>query len=538
MKPTGPNGPSGPNRPNRPNGPNSPTGPTGATGPNRSTGPTRASEGVRPIRIARTAKATRPPRTRRWIEGWNPEDEEFWERTGRRVARRNLWLSVASEHIGFSVWSMWSVLVLFMSPAIGLDFSAGEKFLLVIVPTMTGALLRLPYSYAVTRWGGRDWTVVASVLLLIPSLGAVFFVQRPGTPLWVFVLLAATAGVGGGTFASSMTNVTAFFPRRQQGWALGLNAGGGNLGVAVVQLLGVLVIATAGDTHPAYVAAVYLPLIAVVAVVAALKMDNVDAVRAAPGALREAAKHRHTGWICLLYIGTFGSFIGYAFAFGLVLQSQFGSTPLQAASAAFLGPLLGSLTRPWGGRMADGWGGARVTLWVFVAMAAGTGVLLAATHTASYPLFVAGFTVLFALSGLGNGSTYKMIPAVFTEEAEHAITSGGHDARTAFARARRLSGAAIGIAGAVGALGGVAVNIAFRFAYGAPQGTGAPAFWAFLGYYLLCVLVIRVVYWRKAGPAARPKRSKQPERPTQPERPEQPKRPSSGREGREARHGR
>lgn len=263
----------------------------------------------------------------RWIENWDPEDEEQWERGGRRVARRNLVLSVLSEHIGFSVWSMWSVLVLFMSPKIGLDFAPDEKFLMVVVPTLAGALLRLPYSYAVTRFGGRNWTVFASLLLLVPTLLTVHFVQRPGTELWVFLLIGASAGAGGGNFASSMTNITAFYPQRHQGWALGVNAGGGNLGVAAVQLLGLLVISVAGDTHPAYVAACYLPLIALVSVLAALRMDNVAVVRTPPGAQREAAASSHTWWISLLYIGTFGSFIGFGFAFGLVLQSQFGSTP-------------------------------------------------------------------------------------------------------------------------------------------------------------------------------------------------------------------
>ncbi|MFI2379134.1 MFS transporter [Streptomyces sp. NPDC018964] len=430
----------------------------------------------------------------RWIENWDPEDEQAWANGASRVARRNLVMSVLCEHIGFSVWSMWSVLVLFMSPKIGLGFTPDEKFLLVVVPTLAGALLRLPYSYAVTRFGGRNWTVFSSLVLLVPTALTTYFVQRPGTPLWVFLLIGATAGAGGGNFASSMTNITAFYPQRHQGWALGVNAGGGNLGVAAVQLLGLLVISVAGDTHPAYVAGFYLPLVALVALLAALRMDNVSVVRAEPGTQREAAADPHTWWISLLYIGTFGSFIGFGFAFGLVLQSQFGSTPLQAASLTFLGPLLGSVSRPLGGRLADRWGGARVTLWAFAAMAAGIGVLLLATHARSLELFVAGFTALFVVSGVGNGSTYKMIPAVFARQAEHAVTSG-HDAAAAFARSRRLSGAVIGIAGAVGALGGVAINLAFRTAYGS-LGSGEPAFYAFLAFYGLCAALIWAVYLR------------------------------------------
>ncbi|GGT66042.1 nitrate/nitrite transporter [Streptomyces purpureus] len=438
----------------------------------------------------------------RWIEDWDPEDTRFWEARGRKIARRNLALSILSEHIGFSVWSMWSVLVLFMSPEIGLPFTAGEKFLLVVVPTLVGAVLRLPYSSAVARFGGRNWTVFATTVLLVPTAGAAYFVQRPGTPLWVFLLIGALAGVGGGNFASSMTNITAFFPQRHQGWALGLNAGGGNLGVAVVQLLGLLVIATAGDTHPSYVAGIYLPLIVAAALLAALRMDNIAVVRdGGSGAQREALGSRHTWWISLLYVGTFGSFIGYGFAFGLVLQTQFGSTPLEAASYTFLGPLLGSLARPVGGRAADRWGGARVTCWTFVAMAAGTGVLLIASAQGSFGLFVGGFTVLFVLTGVGNGSTYKMIPAVFADQAGRAVT-GGRDAAAAFARSRRLSGAVIGIAGAVGALGGVAVNLVFRAAYGSAGGSGTPAFVCFLAFYAVCVAVTWAVYLRPGRPSA------------------------------------
>ncbi|QKV97008.1 NarK/NasA family nitrate transporter [Streptomyces sp. NA02950] len=443
-----------------------------------------------------TARAAPTARGSRWIRDWDPEDEEAWERGGQRIAHRNLALSVLSEHIGFSVWSLWSVLVLFMSPENGFTCGPGEKFLLMVVPTLVGSVLRLPYAYAVTRFGGRNWTVFSSALLLVPTASALYFVQRPGTPLWVFLLIGATAGVGGGTFASSMTNIAAFFPRPRQGWALGLNAGGGNLGVAVVQLVGLLVVSTAGSAHPSYVVAVYLPLIVLATLLAARWMDNVDAVRAEPGTQREALACADTWWISLLYIGTFGSFIGYGFAFGLVLQNQFGSTPLEAAGYTFLGPLLGSLSRPLGGWLADRFGGAEVTLWNFAGMGAGTVVLLEASRRGSFGLFLAGFTALFVLSGTGNGSTYKMIPAVFARRAENAVTSG-EDAARAFAEARGLSGAVIAIAGAAGALGGVGVNLAFRTSYGGGSASGDPAFLAFLGYYAVCAAVTWAVYLRR-----------------------------------------
>lgn len=440
-------------------------------------------------------------RSGRWLPGWDPEDERFWRHRGRRIARRNLALSVLSEHIGFSIWSMWSVLVLFMTPAIGLGFSPEEKFLLVVVPTVVGALLRLPYSWAVTRFGGRNWTVFASAILLVPTLLAFYFVQRPGTPLGVFLAIAALGGLGGGNFASSMTNIVGFYPRRLQGWALGINAGGGNLGVAAVQLLGLLVIATAGNNHPAYVIAGYLPLVVLASLFAALWMDNVETIRAEPGALREAFREPHTWWISLLYVGTFGSFIGYSFAFGLVLQSQFDATALQAASYTFLGPFLGSLSRPLGGWAADRWGGARVTAGTFIGLGVGAAGLLLASRSGSFALFVAVFTTLFVLTGIGNGSTYKMIPVVFARQAQTA-TIGGAPAGAAFARARRLTGAVIGIAGAVGALGGALINLVFRSAYAGPSGGGEPGFVAFLVGYAGCLSLTYLRYLRPERVAA------------------------------------
>ncbi|MEU4654845.1 MFS transporter [Streptomyces sp. NPDC023723] len=432
-----------------------------------------------------------PARPGARLTGWDPEDEDAWHRGGHRVARRNLVLAVLAEHVGFSVWTLWSVLVLFMSPEIGLGFGPDRKFLLVATPTVVGALLRLPYARAVTRFGGRDWTVFSTALLLLPTLAAAYFVQRPGTPFWVFLAIGALAGAGGGGFASSMTNVAAFYPRRLQGWALGVTAGAGNLGVAAVQLVGLLVLTAAGDTHPAYVAAVYLPLIVAVALLAAWKMDNVDTVRTEPGAQREAVRDRRTWAVCLLYIGTFGSFVGYGFAFGLVLRHEFALTPRETVGYTFLGPLLGAFSRPLGGLLADRLGGARVTFWAFLGMAAGTGVLVAATRVGSFTLFVTAFTILFVLTGLGNGSTYKMIPALFAHQAEQEVTAGS-DADEAFARARRLSGAVIAVAGAVGALGGAAVNLAFELSY-TGSGSGTPAFAAFLVYYALCLAVLRTL---------------------------------------------
>ncbi|MER7689033.1 nitrate/nitrite transporter [Streptomyces sp. NPDC097610] len=442
-----------------------------------------------------TAPSTAPAPSRggRWIQKWDPEDETFWKETGEKVARRNLLFSVLSEHIGFSIWTMWSVMVLFMGPEYGL--TPADKFMLTSMVTLVGAVVRVPYTFAVAIFGGRNWTIVSASLLLVPSVAA-FAVMKPGTSFDTFLLVGLLAGIGGGNFASSMTNINAFFPLRKKGWALGLNAGGGNIGVPVIQLVALAIIGANGG--PRVLLGIYIPLIVVAAVLAAVYMDNIASVKNDTGAARDAAKDAHTWIMSFLYIGTFGSFIGYSFAFGQVLQNQFGRTPLQAAYVTFIGPLLGSLIRPVGGWLADRYGGARITLWNFVAMAGATGVIVVASTQKSLPLFTIAFIALFVLTGLGNGSTYKMIPGIFQAKA----VAKGLEGEAAASYGRRLSGASMGLIGAVGALGGVGINLAFRQSF-LSYGSGTGAFVAFLAFYALCFLVTWAVYLR--GPATQPR---------------------------------
>ncbi|WP_326582425.1 NarK/NasA family nitrate transporter [Streptomyces sp. NBC_00481] len=436
-----------------------------------------------------TAPSTAPAASRggRWIEHWDPENETFWKETGEKVARRNLWFSVLSEHIGFSIWTLWSVMVLFMGPEYGL--TPADKFFLVAMATLVGAIVRVPYTFAVARFGGRNWTIISASALLVPTIAA-YVVMEPGTSYSTFMICAVLAGVGGGNFASSMTNINSFFPLRKKGWALGLNAGGGNIGVPVVQLVGLAVIGASGG--PRLLLGLYIPFILISAVCAAVFMDNISSVKNDTGAAVEAVKDGHTWIMSFLYIGTFGSFIGYSFAFGLVLQTQFGRTPLQAASITFIGPLLGSLIRPVGGWLADRFGGAKITLWNFAAMMAATGVIVVASTQESLPLFSVAFIALFVLTGLGNGSTYKMIPGIFQTKA----VAKGLTGEAAASYGRRLSGASMGLIGAVGALGGLGINLAFRQSF-LSVGSGTGAFVAFLAFYGLCFVVTWAVYLRK-----------------------------------------
>jgi MFS transporter, NNP family, nitrate/nitrite transporter len=432
---------------------------------------------------------------RRWIDDWRPEEGEFWNTTGRFIARRNLIFSVLCEHIGFSVWSLWSVLVLFLGKDYGFD--PAQKFLLTALPTLVGSVLRLPYTFAVGKFGGRNWTIVSALLLLVPTI-LIAIVLKPGVSFGTLLTVSLFAGVGGGNFASSMTNINAFYPARLKGWALGVNAGGGNLGVPLVQIVGLIVLAALGVNHPRAMVAIYIPLIVLAALGAALTMDNLIQNKNVKGAIREVCRHRETWIMSLLYIGTFGSFIGFSFAFGQVLLVQFPSqfpAPVKAAAITFLGPLLGSLIRPVGGALADRFKGSTVTFFNFIAMAIGALIVLSASQLGSLPIFVVGFIVLFVFSGVGNGSTYKMIPAIFHAKAQLEV-GAGEDIAVAHARATRRAGALIGLAGAIGAFGGVLVNLAFRQSFLTLK-NGDGAYIAFIAFYAVCVAVTWAVFMRQ-----------------------------------------
>ena len=171
-----------------------------------------------------------------WISKWNPEDEKFWESGGKFVARRNLIWSIVAEHLGFSIWLIWSIVATKL-PQAGFHYTTDQLFQLVALPGLIGSLIRFPYTFAVTTFGGRNWTIFSATVLFIPTIALAYFVTRPDTPFWLMLAVSATAGLGGGNFASSMANISFFYPDRMKGWALGLNAAGGNIGVSSVQLL-------------------------------------------------------------------------------------------------------------------------------------------------------------------------------------------------------------------------------------------------------------------------------------------------------------
>jgi NNP family nitrate/nitrite transporter-like MFS transporter len=452
-----------------------------------------------------TAGVETAPARRGWIEHWDPEDPTFWESTGRHVARRNLIWSIFAEHLGFSVWLLWSIVVVQMGatasgapgPA-GFALTLDQQLWLVAVPSGVGALLRLPYTFAVPLFGGRNWTVISALLLIIPCGLLAWAVSDPSTSYATLLIVAATAGFGGGNFASSMTNISFFYPEREKGWALGLNAAGGNIGVAVVQKLAPVVITIGGGVALARAGLLYIPLAVIAAVCAFLFMDNLAEAKSDPGAVAAAAKRSQTWIMSVLYIGTFGSFIGYSAAFpALIKAPKVFDNPEFALAWGFLGALVGSVARPLGGKLSDRLGGARVTAFAFALMTVGAIGALYSVRGKSFGLFIASFLVLFVATGLGNGSTYRMIPAIFRRLGQDA---GGtvDDMR----RARRQAAGAIGISSAVGAFGGFVVPIAYAQS-NKHLGSIQPALQFYIGFFVVMFAITWFFYLRRGSHMAK-----------------------------------
>jgi NNP family nitrate/nitrite transporter-like MFS transporter len=439
----------------------------------------------------------------RLITEWDPENLTFWKERGKRIARKNLIWSIVAENLGFSIWLLWSVTAPRLNK-VGFHYTTEELFSLVAIPGLIGAIMRLPYTFAVPKFGGRNWTVVSALLLLVPTIFLAVLVRRPDTPFWLMAVAAGTAGLGGGNFASSMANISFFYPDREKGFALGLNAAGGNIGVSTVQLVipffigpGVLASALAvfpSETgiHLEHAGLFWLPLIVIATVGAFFFMDNLASAKSNFQDQITVTRNKHTWIMSWLYIGCFGSFIGYSAAFPLLIKSQF---PLVTANLAFLGPLVGSVARPLGGLLADKIGGTRVTFWNFVAMAAATVGVAYFVSAGSFGGFLTMFLVLFVTTGVGNGSTFRMIPGLFRRQ--HVVPGSSPEAQaSAMVVARREGAAVIGLASAFGALGGFFIPRAFGASLKATNGLTTALTW-FILFYLTC---IGLTFWHYLRP--------------------------------------
>lgn len=465
------------------------------------------------------------------VQQWNVEDEEFWEETGKQVASRNLWISIPSLLCGFAVWLYWSIITVQMLN-LGFPFEQAELFTLTAIAGFTGATFRIPHSFFIRIAGGRNTIFLTTALLIVPAVGTGFALAAADTPLWVFQILAFMSGFGGGNFASSMSNISFFYPKHKQGLALGLNAGLGNAGVTTMQILipfvmtlgifggtsrvlqsnsGTLIgtidagtetyihnagfvwllfliplafltwrrmnnIVTAtvspniGGTRSSFgkiigmIAVTSLPAAAGLAVIlpdpflgapsaakwpvmAAVIASTVWLLKQLPGDLKpnlerqyQIFTNKHTWVMSVIYTMTFGSFIGFAAGFALAIKVVFGFKHIEtdgvfthdtanpdgpsALTFAWMGPFIGAFIRPVGGAIADKIGGARVTHWVSIVMtgsALGVAYFLREAYKSATPQdffvpFFLLFLVLFAASGIGNGSTFRTIANVFDKE--------------------------------------------------------------------------------------------------------------------------
>jgi MFS transporter, NNP family, nitrate/nitrite transporter len=447
---------------------------------------------------AGAARAAAPGRT--WLDRWEPENPEFWEREGKVLAWRTLAITTANLTMAFIVWFLVSALVVRL-PAVGFDLTTTQLFWLAAMPGLAGGTLRIVHTFLVPLYGSRHVVSVSTLSLMLPVIGWFFAVQDPQTPYWVLLGLAFLAGLGGGNFSSFMPSTSLFFPRRLQGTALGIQAGIGNFGVSIVQFITPWIIGfamfgalagapqtyTRGETaEPIWLqnaVLVYAPFILAFSLLAWMYLRSVP-VRANFREQLDIFKLKHGFFMTTLYIMTFGTFSGLAATFPLLIREIFGGfegapDPL---AWAFLGPLLGSIVRVLAGPVADRFGGAIVTQWSgigLVACAIGVTFFTEPTSLASFPYFVAFMLGLFVFAGVGNASTFKQMPMLFTP---------------------RQAGGVIGWTSAIAAYGpfaaGVLMGISFSL-FGSPN-----AFFYWAAIYYLANIGINWWYYARRGAEA------------------------------------
>jgi NNP family nitrate/nitrite transporter-like MFS transporter len=449
------------------------------------------------------------------LHDWRPDDAKFWDTTGRAIARRNLWISIPALLLSFAVWQVWSVVVAKL-PSVGFQFTTDQLFWLAALPGISGAVLRIFYSFMVPIFGGRLWTTLATWSLMIPAVGIGYAVQQPSTPYIVFLGLALLCGLGGGNFASSMANISFFFPKAEKGNALALNAGLGNLGVSVVQFL-VPIAITAGvfgwfGGDPVMVKTgtqeiplwlqnagfIWVPFIVASAFAVWFGMNDIASAKASFTEQAVIFQRKHNWLMCWLYTGTFGSFIGYSAGFPLLAKTQFPA--VDALPFVFLGPLVGALSRSATGWVSDKWGGGRVTIWVFLLMMVGVlGVLYflgIKDQPGAFWGFFAMFLVLFFAAGVGNASTFQMIPNIMRKEIDRLMPQA--DSATRIRQAEKESAAITGFTSAIAAFGAFFIPKSYGTSLSL-TGSVDTALWGFFIFYVICLVVTWYFYTRRGG---------------------------------------
>lgn len=457
-----------------------------------------------------TAMTSLPP--------WAPDDRALRERTGRTAARRNLWLSVPAQALAIAVWMLWSVLVVHL-PEAGFRYSTNQLFWLAALPALSGGTLRIVHAVAMPMIGGRRFTTLATASLLLPAVGIGLAVQDPATPFEYLLALALLCGLGGGNFAGSTAHASLFSPQAGQGRALALNAALGHLGVALAQGLVPLVIgvqlfgAFNGPAQPTAqgpmwlqnAGFVWVPLILAATAAAWFGIDDRADTRAGLGEQALIFTRRYNWLMCWLTLGALGSFIGLSASLPLLAHSEFPRD--EALHLVWLGPLIGAVLRPVGGWMADRWGGARVTFWVFVAMALGAAVARSCLPGPGVGIpqpgqlagFLASFGVLFAAAGIGNGSTFRMICSLFVADRVRRAEALPSAQAVATREGAVEAAAALGFASAMGAYGGFFIPKTFGASL-AMTGSAAPALATFTAFYLSCIALTWWACTRRDAP--------------------------------------
>ena len=461
---------------------------------------------------------TAAAKPRRILKIWTPEDKAFWALEGQAIATRNLWISVPALFLAFAVWQLMSVVAVKL-PQIGFAFTTDQLFWLVAAPALSGATLRIFYSFMIPIFGGRRWTAISTASLLIPAIGIGIAVQDPTTSYSTMLILALLCGFGGGNFSSSMANISFFFPKEHKGSALGVNAGLGNLGVSSMQFLAPIMITVGilgifgGDPQTAIdrgagtqatvwiqnAAFIWVPWIAIAAIAARIGMHDIADARASFTEQAVIFKRKHNWIMCWLYLGTFGSFIGYSAGFPLLIKSQFPQ--INALQYAWLGPFVGAIVRPFGGWLADKLGGAKVTFWNFIVMTLAVIAVIyflpRAGSGGSFVGFLSMFIVLFLTTGIGNGSTFRMIPVIFLTEQTRAAEGKGAEAQEqAVKNANKEAAAVLGFTAAMAAYGGFFIPKSYGTSItmtGGPEG----ALYVFIVFYVTCIAITWWYYARK-----------------------------------------
>ena len=421
--------------------------------------------------------------------------------------------------LSFAVWMVWSVVVARL-PGIGFGFTTDQLFWLAAVPGLSGATLRIFYAFLVPIFGGRLWTALSTASLLIPAFGIGYAVQDPSTPYFIFLVLALLCGFGGGNFASSVANISFFFPKREKGSALAINSGIGNLGVSLMQFLVPVVVTmslfgalggqaqTLDDGSRVFMqnaGFVWVPLILIGTLAAWFGMNEILSAKSSFADQAAIFGRLHTWLMCWLYTGTFGTFIGMSAGFPLLANLVFPE--VDAIRYAFIGPLLGALSRAACGGMADRIGGERVSFWVFVVQVAATGGMIWSLGAHSFPVFFSMVLLLFVVSGVGNASTFQMVPGIMRAEVDRTSTLSDPEQRRL--QADRESAAVVGFISAIAAYGAFYIPKAYGSSIEITGGAQI-ALWGFLAFYVSCAVLTWVYYsgprsaHRRAGPSGPP----------------------------------